>query len=96
MRYFNKEGPVKPAKHYHIPPLSRIDREEVLDLIARERYFVLHAPRQTGKTTILRALRDILNASGEYRCAYVNVKPAAPAREALALWAASNPKPLAS
>ncbi len=75
MRYFNKEGPTIAAEHYHVPPLSRIDLEEVRGLIARKRYFVLHAPRQTGKTTVLKALRDLLNENGEYRCVYVNVEP---------------------
>ncbi len=84
MRDFNKEGPVVSAEHYSIPPLSRIDRDEVLHLIERKRYFVLHAPRQTGKTTVLGALSDLLNQSGKYRCAYVNVESAAAARENVA------------
>ncbi len=48
-------------------------------MIAHQRYFVLHAPRQTGKTTVLGALRDRLNDSGEYRCAYVNIEAGAAA-----------------
>ena len=67
--------------HYLVPPLSRIDLDALSKLIDRKRYFVLHAPRQTGKTTALRALRDRLNASGRYRCVYVNVEPAQTARE---------------
>ena len=51
MRSFNTAGPVKPAKHYCIPPLERIDLDEVLGLVRDEQYFVLHAPRQTGKTS---------------------------------------------
>ena len=47
------------------------------------RYFVLHAPRQTGKTSALLALRDVLNAgaAGELHCMYVNVEPAQAVRE---------------
>ena len=30
MRFFNTEGPVVAAKHYCIPPLSRVNRAEVL------------------------------------------------------------------
>ena len=30
MRSFNTSGPVKPAKHYCIPPLERIDLDEAL------------------------------------------------------------------
>lgn len=81
MRFFNTTGPINPDRHYHIPPLTRVDLDEVQRLIQEERYFVLNAPRQTGKTTLLRALRDELNRSGLYRCVYVNVEVAQAARE---------------
>ena len=81
MRFFNTAGPIVAARHYHVPPLSRFDLEDLDRLIDQWQYFVLHAPRQTGKTTALRALRDRLNASGDYRCVYVNVEPAQTARE---------------
>ena len=82
-RFFNTTGPVVAADHYCIPPLDRIDLDEVLVLIRQRRYFVLHAPRQTGKTSALLALRDLLNsgAEGEYRCIYVNVEVGQAARE---------------
>ena len=64
MRFFNTSGPVVAAKHYCIPPLERLDLDGVLRLVARERYFVLHTPRQTGKTSVLLALRDELNRTG--------------------------------
>ena len=78
MRFFNTEGPVVARKHYCIPPLKRVNLAELLALIAQERYFVLHAPRQTGKTSALLALRDLLEAggAGDYRCVYVNVEAA--------------------
>ena len=79
-RFFNTSGPVVPAKHYSIPPLERFDLDEVLRLIRDERYFVLHAPRQTGKTSALLALRDLLNAGDEYRCVYANVETGQTAR----------------
>ena len=83
MRFFNTEGPVVASRHYCIPPLERVDLDELLELIGQQRYFVLHAPRQTGKTSALLALRDLLNggAAGEYRCVYVNVEAAQAARE---------------
>ena len=83
MRFFNTAGPIVAADHYHVPPLERLDRDEVLMLIRQQKYFVLHAPRQTGKTSALLALRDLLNsgAAGEYRCVYVNVEVAQAARE---------------
>ena len=75
-RTFNTAGPVVAADHYRIPPLERIDLDAVLDLIRGKKYFVLHAPRQTGKTSALLALRDLLNggAQGDFRCVYANVE----------------------
>ena len=83
MRSFNTAGPVKPDKHYSIPPLERFDLDEVLRLIRNEKYFVLHAPRQTGKTSALLALRDLLNSgeAGNFRCVEVNVEVAQVARD---------------
>ena len=83
MRDFNTAGPVRSTKHYSIPPLDRLNLREILALIRKERYFVLYAPRQTGKTSALLALRDLLNGGsvGDYRCAYVNVELAQTARE---------------
>ena len=79
-RFFNTSGPVVPADHYCIPPLERFDLDEILRLVRAKRYFVLHAPRQTGKTSALLALRDLLNAGGEYRCVYANVETGQTAR----------------
>ncbi len=86
MREFNTEGPVVAADHYCIPPLERIDLEAVLGLVRRKKYFVLHAPRQTGKTSALLALRDLLNggAVGDYRCVYANVEGGQAMREDVA------------
>ena len=86
MRFFNTEGPVRSDKHYAIDPLSRMDMGEVLSLIRASRYFVLHAPRQTGKTSALIALRDLLNSgeAGDFRCVDVNVEPAQVARDDVA------------
>ena len=80
-RFFNTAGPIKPDRHYHIPPLERLDLDEVLALIEQEKYFVLHAPRQTGKTSALLALMEELNGSGWYRCVYINVEIGQSARE---------------
>ena len=85
MRFFNTEGPVRADKHYTLPPLDRIDLDQVLALIGLEKYFVFHAPRQTGKTTTLLALRDRLNsgASGDLRAVYANLEDAQALREDL-------------
>ncbi len=74
MRKFNRTGPVFAQRHYCIPPLQRVNLDEIRELLADMAYFVLHAPRQTGKTSTLLALQDRLNAEGQYRCLYVNVE----------------------
>ena len=86
VRTFNTEGPVVAADHYHIPPLERIDLDGVLGLVRAKKYFVLHAPRQTGKTSALLALRDLLNGgtAGDYRCVYANVEAGQAMRENVA------------
>ncbi len=81
MRFFNTAGPVNCEDHYCLPPLHRFNLEEVLSLIQQKKYFVLHAPRQTGKTSSLLALMDYLNQEERYRCVYVNVEVGQSARE---------------
>ncbi len=81
MRFFNTTGPIVPADHYHVPPLERLDLDEILRLVSQKRYFLLHAPRQTGKTSALLHLRDLLNRRGEVRCVYANLEVAQSARE---------------
>jgi hypothetical protein len=81
MRFFNTEGPNVAENHYCLSPLERWDLEEILMLIDQQKYFLLHAPRQTGKTTCLLALADYLNQEGRYRALYVNIEAAQAARE---------------
>ncbi len=78
---FNTAGPCRDHLHYMLPPTARFDMDEIMNLIRDERYFVLHAPRQTGKTTTLLALMHQLNAEGEFRALYTNVERAQGYRE---------------
>ncbi|MDJ0798610.1 MAG: AAA family ATPase [Calothrix sp. MO_167.B12] len=71
-RWFNTAGPCKPDKHYMLPPTSRLPDLETL--IEQESYFVVHAPRQTGKTTAMLALAQQLTASGRYASVMVSVE----------------------
>ncbi len=48
---------VDPFRHHY---------EDVIHLIRSKQYFLLHAPRQTGKTTFLHALAHRLNREGSY------------------------------
>jgi len=74
MKFFNTAGPVNRPNCYKIDPLHRWDLEEVLMLIKQEKYFILHAPRQTGKTSSMLELQKYLNNSNEYNGIYINVE----------------------
>ena len=80
MRFFNVAGPMDPEVHYTIPPLSRLDLARVERMVEWAEYFVLHAPRQTGKTSVLKALRDHLNERG-WRCVYASCEDATGLRD---------------
>ncbi len=62
LRFFNTAGPCNPRDHYMLPPEKRLPK--VRTLIDRGQYFIVHAPRQSGKTTLFRTLAPDLTASG--------------------------------
>lgn len=64
MRFFNTAGPCDPRMHYMLPPERRLP--EARGLIDQQLYFVIHAPRQSGKTTLLRTLAQRLTSEGRY------------------------------
>ena len=68
MRSFNTAGPCRPDWHYMVEPLGRL--EEARDAVAERGYFVVHAPRQTGKTTTLDALAEALTREGRFACVH--------------------------
>ena len=78
-KYFNTTGPCFPEWHYMVPPLPRLKGVE--QLIDQGQYFVIHAPRQSGKTTYLYALMEKLNHEGRYTALQVNIQPAASGRD---------------
>jgi hypothetical protein len=73
-KYFNTAGPCFPDWHYMLPPEPRLP--EARQLIDRGQYFVLHAPRQTGKTTTLLSLARKLTAEGKYAALYFSCERA--------------------
>ncbi|WP_019502497.1 AAA family ATPase [Pseudanabaena sp. PCC 6802] len=75
-RWFNTAGPCKPDIHYMLAPLDRLP--QVQDLIDQQSYFVIHAPRQTGKTTAITTLAQQLTARGRYAAVMVTVEGGAP------------------
>ena len=99
-KYFNVAGPCFPADHYMLPALDRMP--EVRRLVGQKAYFVIHAPRQTGKTTAVQALAREINATGERVALYCSLETLQnatdPARSAdairgLLLFAARNAFP---
>lgn len=67
-RRFNTAGPCRSDWHYMIPAERRLP--EAPGLIEQLGYFMVRAPRQTGKTTALRALAEQLTASDRYAALY--------------------------
>ena len=72
-KFFNIAGPCVPGKHYMIDPMRGIG-DELMDLINEERYFLIHAARQSGKTTLLKALVRQLNAEKKYYALYCSLE----------------------
>ncbi len=72
MRFFNTAGPCKPDIHYMLPPAVRLPQAQ--RLIDQQGYFVIHAPRQTGKTTAMLNLGRELTAAGRYVAVMVSME----------------------
>jgi len=74
LHFFNTTGPCNPDRHYMLPPEDRLVGAQLHRYIRDELYWVLHAPRQTGKTTFLQSwMRDINNGGDAVAC-YVSVE----------------------
>ena len=74
-RFFNVTGFCNPNRHYVIDPLRGLS-DEIVDLIKNEYYFTMHAPRQSGKTTLLHSLMHKINAEGENICLVFSLETA--------------------
>jgi hypothetical protein len=79
-KFFNTAGPVNPEDHYCLPLSERLNEQEVRTLVEDKKYFILHAPRQTGKTSVMVNFAKMLNAEEKYTALYVNVEAAQAAR----------------
>ena len=71
-KFFNIAGPCVAADHYMLPATERLP--EVMGLVRRKLYFVIHAPRQSGKTTALKQLVRDINGSGERVAMYCSLE----------------------
>jgi hypothetical protein len=76
MRWFNTAGPCQADIHYNLSASLRLPGIE--RLIAQRNYFVIHAPRQVGKTTAMLALAQQLTHSGQYCAVMLSVEVGAP------------------
>ncbi|MDR0711558.1 MAG: hypothetical protein LBF67_04330, partial [Prevotellaceae bacterium] len=72
MKYFNIAGPCNSVEHYMIDASTRLKGVE--QLIDMKQYFVIHAARQSGKTTYLKDLTNRLNADGKYYTLYCTLE----------------------
>lgn len=72
-------GPIIEEDHYFLP--ERLDWNRFSTYLARKYYFVLHAPRQSGKTTAIMQLVERLNAEKKYIALYINVEAGQAARD---------------
>jgi hypothetical protein len=75
-RHFNTTGPCKADIHYTLSPTARLPNLQ--RLIEQQNYFVIHAPRQTGKTTAMLALAKQLTATGRYAAVMVSAEVGQP------------------
>ena len=64
-RFFNTTGLCNAERHYMVDPFRNM-YDDIHVLIDDMQYFLIHAPRQTGKTTFLHALAHRLNKEGNY------------------------------
>jgi AAA domain len=71
-RYFNTAGPCQQDIHYMLSPLTRLPNVE--QFVDQRSYFIIHAPRQIGKTTAMMGLAEQLTASGKYTAALVSAE----------------------
>ena len=71
-KWFNTAGPCQADIHYMLPSTVRLP--EIVNLIAQRNYFVIHAPRQVGKTTAMLTLAQELTASGQYTAVMLSLE----------------------
>ena len=74
VRFFNTTGPCFPWDHYMLPPKDRLVGAQLDRYIKDNLYWVLHAPRQTGKTTFLKHWAEEINSGSEALACYVSIE----------------------
>ena len=72
-------GPIREEIHYFLP--QRLDRKMLLTFVDRMYYFVLHAPRQSGKTTAINQFVRYLQEQNTYNALFITVEDASVVRD---------------
>jgi hypothetical protein len=67
-------GPIIEEDHYFIP--QRLNRAVWDQYIEGKFYFLLHAPRQSGKTSAIREYARHINEEGKFSALYMSTEPA--------------------
>ncbi|UJS04880.1 ATP-binding protein [Cylindrospermopsis raciborskii] len=75
-KHFNTAGPCQSDIHYMLSPTGRLPQLKAL--IDGRNYFIIHAPRQVGKTTAMMALAQELTDSGQYLAVMLTLETGAP------------------
>jgi hypothetical protein len=73
-KFFNITGPCNPEEHYTLPPSKRLVGSQLNRYVENKLFWVLHAARQTGKTTFLQSWMRELNADDKVVACYVSVE----------------------
>ncbi len=74
VKYFNTAGPINPKDHYFLR--HRLNWEQLNGFLEKKYYFLLHAPRQSGKTTAILEYVRYLNDGDTYTALYLTTEPA--------------------
>jgi hypothetical protein len=73
-KQFSTSGHCEPERHYMIPAAERMP--DVMRLVTEGRYFAIHAPAMTGKTTLLTELAGRINGEGASLAVLCSLKQA--------------------
>ncbi|MCL1991722.1 MAG: AAA-like domain-containing protein [Spirochaetes bacterium] len=72
-RDFNIAGPCMAGEHYMLEPLRSVGHD-LLNCINAKKYFIVHAPLQSGVTTLLQNFVEKLNAAGNFYAFYCSLE----------------------
>ena len=74
MKQFCIAGPIDTESHYFLP--QRLDWQQLDSFLKGKFYFILHAPRQSGKTSAIREYIKHLKQIGDCTPFYLSLESA--------------------